>query len=254
MAMRPTFYKEMGAGRWRPQTNPVRTHVVIHDSEQAEDINQADDADQLVTALSRPGIAGYHAVADCLPAGYIQVAPWSARVNGAPPLNEEALHICMPERVAYTREQWIRSGYIQIVAQFLKDANETYGIPLVRVRPAELRAGKRGYCGHVDVTETWHQTTHTDPGNNFPWDLLALCLFPTPGPSPYPDDEDEGVIDMEHPVVWSDEGQINNILYVGGGRCYHFNNNESFGICKAKYGQEIHPTVAVRGMKPLGAV
>lgn len=33
----------------------------------------------------------------------------------------------------------------------------------------ELKAGHKGLAGHVDVTNAFHQTTHTDPGDHFPW-------------------------------------------------------------------------------------
>lgn len=38
-----------------------------------------------------------------------------------------------------------------------------YGIPLVWLTPADLRNGKRGICGHVDVSNAWHQSDHGDP-------------------------------------------------------------------------------------------
>jgi N-acetyl-anhydromuramyl-L-alanine amidase AmpD len=44
-----------------------------------------------------------------------------------------------------------------------------YGIPVTKIFPADLLAGKRGICGHVDVTNAWHQSDHTDPGPDFPW-------------------------------------------------------------------------------------
>lgn len=228
----------MGAGRWRqqPESTPRRL-VVIHDSEQAEDLNQTDDADQLVSALSRPGIAGYHAVTDIAPAGYHQIAPWHARVNGAPPLNADALHVCIPERVAYTRDEWIRCGHIEVVAAFLRDAHDTFGIPLVRLTPEVMRPhlvsgryyGPGGYCEHVDVTKTWGQTTHTDLGKNFPRDVLDAMFTAVPGPHPGPTPilNEEVEDDMETPCVWQAKdprtGAFSDfVLYLGGGRCQRF--------------------------------
>lgn len=48
--------------------------------------------------------------------------------------------------------------------------------PLRRLVPNELRAGGRGFAGHVDCTYAWPEDkgTHTDPGPRFPWsDLFA---------------------------------------------------------------------------------
>lgn len=45
-----------------------------------------------------------------------------------------------------------------------------YDIPIVHLSPAQLRAGKRGFVGHVDVTNGLNGGKgHTDPGTAFPW-------------------------------------------------------------------------------------
>lgn len=43
--------------------------------------------------------------------------------------------------------------------------------PVRRLTPAQVRAGKHGFCGHVDITHAFPEDkgTHTDPGGNFPW-------------------------------------------------------------------------------------
>lgn len=45
-----------------------------------------------------------------------------------------------------------------------------YGIPPVRLTPADLLAGRSGICGHVDVHDAWPaDTSHWDPGPAWPW-------------------------------------------------------------------------------------
>lgn len=68
-----------------------------------------------------------------------------------------------------------------------------YGIPIRKLSPEEVRAGKSGFCGHVDITKAFPEDrgSHTDPGKNFPWtEFLTLVLAAsavTPAPSvPYP--------------------------------------------------------------------
>ena len=41
---------------------------------------------------------------------------------------------------------------------------------------ADLKAGKRGVCGHTDVTDAWHQSDHDDPGPWFPWDRFMAVV------------------------------------------------------------------------------
>lgn len=236
--------------RWQYQPEGVpRLVVVIHDSEQAEDLNQTNDAEQLMTALQRPGTSGapgklygsgYHAVTDVyldvatgrlVPLGYHQIAPWHARVHAAPPLNEEALHVCIPERVSYTRQAWLASGHVEAVAMFVRDAGATYGIPLLKRTPAQLRAGARGYCGHVDVTNAWHETTHTDPGTNFPWDHLADLVVNGPDPTPPPDwPIVEGALAMDVPVLLKTKAYpdgASDYVLAFGGRVWGFANNQA---------------------------
>lgn len=76
-----------------------------------------------------------------------------------------------------SREQWLDSNSRQILkraaAQIARDMLK-YNIPLVRLNPSQVAAGKMGVCGHVDITYAFPADggTHTDPGPNFPWDVL----------------------------------------------------------------------------------
>ncbi len=58
-----------------------------------------------------------------------------------------------------------------------------YGIPVVRLSVADLKAKARGLCGHVDITNAFNGGKgHFDPGGNFPWahylDLVASNMPP----------------------------------------------------------------------------
>lgn len=44
-----------------------------------------------------------------------------------------------------------------------------YGIPLRRLRAAELLAGRPGVTGHADVSAAFGRSDHWDPGPDFPW-------------------------------------------------------------------------------------
>jgi N-acetylmuramoyl-L-alanine amidase len=43
------------------------------------------------------------------------------------------------------------------------------GIPMVKLSPADVAAGKHGVCGHRDITIGLGVGDHTDPGADFPW-------------------------------------------------------------------------------------
>jgi hypothetical protein len=44
-----------------------------------------------------------------------------------------------------------------------------YSIPVRHLTVAQVKANEAGICGHVDVTNAFHQSSHTDPGPYFPW-------------------------------------------------------------------------------------
>lgn len=174
--------------------------VVVHDSEGSE--NSA----QLISFCAAGGDrdnghggkygGGYNAVAT--EAGrYVMLADGHRSPYHAPPCNSSMWSICMPGRVAQTRDEWLDTSsraYIRGVAQFIVDRwhddNERW--PLAYASPSDLLASGPsgptrpvGWTTHDSVSKAWHQTTHTDPGPNFPLDILAqdinqLVRVPTP--------------------------------------------------------------------------
>ncbi len=48
-------------------------------------------------------------------------------------------------------------------------------IPVRKLSPAQVAAGLKGFCGHVEISKAFGQSDHTDPGKNFPWnDFLVM--------------------------------------------------------------------------------
>jgi hypothetical protein len=73
----------------------------------------------------------------------------------------------------WTRAQWLeRPGLLDNCARWLADRSTARGIPLVKLTPAQYRAGGRGVIGHHDHTVGYADGTHWDPGPNFPWDIV----------------------------------------------------------------------------------
>jgi len=81
---------------------------------------------------------------------------------------------------AYTRAQWLDPlVWPAVVRAAARTAElcDRFNVPKVRLSAADLQAGKRGICGHIDVSRAFHQTDHSDPGPNFPWDeFMALIV------------------------------------------------------------------------------
>ena len=71
-----------------------------------------------------------------------------------------------------TRAQWLEHDAMLREAA-ARDAEwcRRYNIPPVKLTPADLRAGKRGFTGHLETGQAWGGTDHVDPGTGFPWDI-----------------------------------------------------------------------------------
>lgn len=52
---------------------------------------------------------------------------------------------------------------LKLAAGLVADLADKHDIPLVWLTPTELKAGRRGICGHVDVSRAWGLTDHGDP-------------------------------------------------------------------------------------------
>lgn len=77
---------------------------------------------------------------------------------------------------AQTRAQWLDAASratIRNAAKVAAWAMRVHNIPLQRLVGSQVRTG-RGICGHVDCTTGWPEDggTHTDPGPQYPWDVL----------------------------------------------------------------------------------
>ena len=90
----------------------------------------------------------------------------------APP-NQHSIGDEICSEPSYTRDQWLSNAVwpaVRASALRCREVCDRYGLPKVKIGAADLLAGAHGVCGHVDVSNAWHQTTHWDPGANFPWD------------------------------------------------------------------------------------
>jgi hypothetical protein len=107
-------------------------------------------------------------------------ADWLGAPFAAPPLNTYWLHIVMPGKIGQGREGFLDEwsyGCIRAVAAYIVKHATLNGFAPVR-RDVRYLVGAgvencTGYCGHGDVEGAWHKSGgHTDPGPDFPWDVL----------------------------------------------------------------------------------
>lgn len=105
----------------------------------------------------------------------------------------EAIETCKPEFIAWAAPGCNSDGYqvehagyasqgaeawdddysqkmLRLSAGVVAKVAAFYQVPLKKLSVEELKAGARGFVGHVDVSNAYHKSTHVDPGGDFPWD------------------------------------------------------------------------------------
>jgi N-acetyl-anhydromuramyl-L-alanine amidase AmpD len=91
----------------------------------------------------------------------------------APP-NSRSLGIEHDGFAKQTRAQWLDRKHgrktLRNSAKVTAKWSAQYGIPVRKLSVAQLRAGARGFAGHVDVSQAFGMSSHHDPGPHFPWD------------------------------------------------------------------------------------
>lgn len=89
----------------------------------------------------------------------------------APPnTNTLGIELCDWQKGSSSRwNDRAHSLMLERAAALVRARARHWNVPLVKLSAGDLRAGHRGICGHADVTQAWHLTTHLDPGADFPW-------------------------------------------------------------------------------------
>ena len=165
------------------RSNEPPPHVlVIHTSEQPSATTST--AEALARFIAGPptgtepnlNISSYHWCVDLDSIVHMQ---WVLDLNGrnkiayhAPP-NWRGEGICITGRAA---RDWTGTNdgvddwpELELTAHLAAWRCEARGWPVRRLTPQQIIAGEKGICGHIDMTNAFHQSDHTDPGVGFPW-------------------------------------------------------------------------------------
>src|SRR5690348_2610725 len=106
----------------------------------------------------------------------------------APPLNQEGEHLEICGFAAWSRDKWLsEKSLLESVARWIAWRCTVRRIPIRYI--ASPRVGTSGVTGHIDVNNVYHQSNHTDPGKNFPWDVVIaraqrIAAVPAQPPAP----------------------------------------------------------------------
>lgn len=153
--------------------------IVIHTMESPE---TAQTAENVASWLSRGGPgspAGVHFCVDrdsiVQMAELVDVTAGAAgRFPNGKSANRAAVHIELAGRAGQNPAQWADAASKATLANAAALCREILlpklGIPLRHLTVAQLRAGQKGFCGHIDITNACNvRNGHWDPGPDFPW-------------------------------------------------------------------------------------
>jgi N-acetyl-anhydromuramyl-L-alanine amidase AmpD len=91
----------------------------------------------------------------------------------APGANHDGIHLELAGFAKQTRSQWLDPFSTLVLENAANAAAQyclKYNIPVKHLSNAELKSGQKGIVGHVQVSEVFKKSDHTDPGKGFPWD------------------------------------------------------------------------------------
>ena len=168
-----------------PNYNASRSQnrlLVIHTAEGATNFHElgsffANPASQVSSHVGiddTPGEVGAYVLPQC--------KTWTAFAA-----NDWGEHAELCGFAVWSRATWLTHPVMLAnTKQWLEEESARYGIPLVKLDANDIRAGKSGVCGHVDVTAAGAGGNHWDPGPNFPWDVVLSGVAPVSAPAPAP--------------------------------------------------------------------
>lgn len=96
---------------------------------------------------------------------YDSVIAWHAPPNPG----SIGVELCDPETGPASR--WHDADHeamLALAAELVAGLCLAYDVPVRKIGVKSLLAGKHGICGHVDVSNAWHESDHSDP-RGFPW-------------------------------------------------------------------------------------
>jgi len=96
--------------------------------------------------------------------------------------------LCTPSGAAqgWSAATWAgQTNMLAACSAWIAEEAAAFGIPIVKLTPAQAQGSSAGVCGHGDLGAMGGG--HTDPGPNFPWSqVIAMATGQAPAPAPPP--------------------------------------------------------------------
>lgn len=156
--------------------NDHPTRVVIHDAEYPEKLDAAVAVAHYFQHVDRKASAHYV----CDDRETVQCVKGGDVAYHAPP-NKNSIGIELVGYAKQTTADWLDAYGVAMLrdqaAPLVRDLCATLGIPRMWLSVADLKAGRSGITSHNNVSLAFGQSTHTDPGGNFPIDQFMAYVL-----------------------------------------------------------------------------
>ena len=156
-----------GRGNTKPRL------IVIHTMETPENAGRAHQVAQWFAGPTAPQASAHYMVDDAEVYQSVLEKDTAWAVDDFA-LNQASISIEHAGAASQTSQEWqdLYSAHeLTNSAKLAAGICQRTGIPAVKLTPADILAGKSGFCGHNDITAAKKIAGgHTDPGVNFPWD------------------------------------------------------------------------------------
>ena len=163
--------KEIRAKYWR-WANRTRVDVLVFHSAEVGEFLSSAEAVANYFHLGPPKPASAHLTVDV--DSIVRSVPDEHIAFHAPP-NDWSIGIEQAGYAKQTRDEWLDpygQKMLRLVSKLTAFEAKKWNIPLVWLAVDELKTGARGLCTHNDVRLAFGQTKHTDPGPNYPKDVV----------------------------------------------------------------------------------
>lgn len=162
-----TTYHESGmpARDRSPRAAKVRL-IVVHVNVGSETANGAVS----LARFTQQQQGAYHEIVDN--DQVVVTAQDNEVVAGAAGANSDGWHICLVGMPDQSAEQWAddySQHELDIAAERVALACKRFGIPARFIDADAVKRGDAGICGHKQISDAYHKSTHWDPGPAFPW-------------------------------------------------------------------------------------
>jgi N-acetyl-anhydromuramyl-L-alanine amidase AmpD len=165
-----TTFKFVQARNYTKANRTALDLIVIHTMESPEKGTTAENVAAWFAGPTAPNASAHYCVDQD---SVVQCVKDSDVAWHAPGANHNGIGIEHAGYAKQTPEEWAdpaSTAMLLLSAKLVAGLCKKYGIPMVRLTPADLKAKKRGLCGHIDITNAFNGGKgHWDPGPNFPW-------------------------------------------------------------------------------------